>query len=129
MIAPTTDKPLISIVDDDESVRRAVTRLMRSVGFDGRAFASAEEFLSSPELSETSCLISDVQMPGINGLELQSRLAAEQPRTPIIMITAFPDAHVKEAALKAGAVCFLQKPFDGKALVECVGRVVNRLNS
>lgn len=125
MAGSTAKKPLISIVDDDESVRGAVASLIRSVGFVARCFASAGEFLQSPELNETSCLISDVQMPGIDGLELQSRLAAQNRRTPIILITAFPEPHIKEAALKAGAICFLEKPFDGKALIHCVDRALN----
>ena len=122
----TNNKPLITIVDDDESVRGAVTRLIRSVGMVAKAFASAEEFLESPELDETSCVISDVQMPGLSGIELQSRLASEKRLTPVILITAFPDARLQETALKAGAVCFLKKPFDGKVLINCIDRALNR---
>jgi FixJ family two-component response regulator len=129
MAGSTAKKPLISIVDDDDSVRGAVASLIRSVGFVARSFASAEEFLQSPELNETSCLISDVQMPGINGLELQSRLASQDRRTPIILITAFPEPHIRQAALKAGAICFLKKPFDGRALIHCVNRALNRFDT
>ncbi len=124
MAGPTAKRPLISIVDDDESVRVAMASLVRSAGFAARAFASAEAFLQSPELDETACLISDVQMPGISGLELQSRLASQNRRTPIIMITAFPDDRVQEKALKAGAVCFLRKPFEAETLIQCLGRAL-----
>jgi len=122
-------RPLIAIVDDDESIRVTMGTLMRSLGFAARGFASAEEFLQSPELGETSCLISDVQMPGINGLELQSRLASENRRTPIIFITAFPDPRIEERALAGGAVGFLAKPFDGQTLIQCVDRALSQSNS
>src|ERR1700730_13621171 len=120
---------LIAIVDDDESIRLMTASLLRSFGFNAQGFASAEEFLQSPELGETSCLISDVQMPGISGLELQSRLASTNRRTPIILITAFPDPQIQERALAGGAVCFLTKPFDGQTLIQCVDRGLNRPNS
>src|SRR5262245_16894771 len=90
---------------------------MRSVGFTAHAFASAEEFLQSPHLQDTSCLISDVQMPRMSGIELQSHLLEQGHRTPIIFITAFPDESLQARALKAGAVCFLNKPVDGKTLL------------
>jgi FixJ family two-component response regulator len=126
MAASTAKKILISIVDDDESIRVATTGLIRSFGFVAQAFASAEEFLQSPALDETSCLISDIQMPGIDGLELQRRLASENRRTPIIFITAFPDARIRERALAGGAVCFLKKPFEGQVLIQCVDRALNQ---
>jgi CheY-like chemotaxis protein len=129
MIPAMTKRALIAIVDDDESIRVMTATLMRSLGFAARGFASAEQFLQSPELSETSCLISDVQMPGISGLELQSRLASENCRTPIIFITAFPDPRIQDRALADGAVCFLTKPFDGRTLIQCVDRALNRSNS
>lgn len=110
--------PVIAIVDDDESVRTATNSLMRSVGFTAHAFASAEEFLQSPHLQDTSCLISDVQMPRMSGIELQSQLLEQGHRTPIIFITAFPDESLQARALKAGAVCFLNKPVDGKTLLK-----------
>jgi CheY-like chemotaxis protein len=129
MTPAMTKRALIAIVDDDESIRVMTATLMRSLGFAARGFASAEQFLQSPELGETSCLISDVQMPGISGLELQSRLASENCRTPIIFITAFPDPRIQERALADGAVCFLTKPFDGQTLIQCVDRALNRSNS
>jgi FixJ family two-component response regulator len=109
--------PVISIVDDDASVRVATDRLVRSLGYVAYTFASADEFLRSPHASETSCLIADVQMPDMSGVELQSRLLAEGRRLPIIFVTAFPDENVRARALDAGAVCFLTKPFDGSTLV------------
>jgi FixJ family two-component response regulator len=119
------DALVISIVDDDESVRAAVGSLIKSLGFVARTFASAEEFLSSPHVDETACLISDVQMPGISGVELQSRLAADNYRTPIIFISAFGNESVAQRALKAGATAFLQKPFDGKTLMKCLEKALN----
>ncbi|GLR85920.1 response regulator transcription factor [Bradyrhizobium iriomotense] len=122
-------KALIAIVDDDQSIRRSTATLMMAFGFAARSFASAEEFLQSPELGETSCVISDVQMPGIGGLELQSRLASTHRETPVIFITAFPDPRIQERALAGGAICFLTKPFDGEILLQCVDRALNRSNS
>jgi FixJ family two-component response regulator len=114
------EAPVISIIDDDPSVRTATARLLRSMGFAAHAFASAQEFLSSPQLKETSCVIADVEMPGMNGVELQDYLVANGHPTPIIFITAFPHERVRERAMKAGAVDFLSKPFDEARLLECV---------
>ena len=114
------EAPIISVVDDDPSVRTATARLLRSMGFSVYAFASAQEFLSSPQLSETSCVIADVQMPGMTGVELQDHLIAHDHSMPIIFITAFPHDRVRERAMNAGAVCFLSKPFDETRLLECV---------
>jgi FixJ family two-component response regulator len=115
---------LISIIDDDESVRVATASLVRSGGFDACTFASAEEFLRSAELGDTACLISDVQMPGMSGLALQSAMASQNVNAPIIFITAFPDPRIREKALNAGAICFLKKPFDGSALIKCIERAL-----
>jgi FixJ family two-component response regulator len=112
--------PVISIIDDDESVRAATNGLVRSLGFTALAFASADEFLRSPRLSETSCVITDIQMPGMGGLELQSILIATGKNVPIIFITAFPDEKIRTRALNAGAVGFLSKPFEVSALVQCI---------
>ena len=112
--------PVVSIIDDDESVRTAAKCLVRSLGHDAHMFASAEEFLQSDFVSTTACLIVDVQMPKMSGLELQSALRAKGHYTPIIFITAFPEERVRTRALEGGAVCFLSKPFDGKALVDCL---------
>jgi FixJ family two-component response regulator len=117
-------KTLISIVDDDAPLRLAVARLVRSLGFAACSFGSAEEYLASVERRETSCIVSDVQMPGTNGLELQSRLVAQNDRTPIIFITAYPQPDTEKRALDAGAICFLTKPFDRQTLVKCIKRAL-----
>jgi FixJ family two-component response regulator len=116
--------PVISIVDDDESVREATKGLVRSLGYVAATFASGEEFLNSDRVNDTSCLITDVQMPGLNGLELQSRLTAMDRRIPIIFVTAFPQEQVRARALKAGAVGFLSKPFSDDSLVLCLDRAL-----
>jgi len=118
--------PVISIIDDDASVRTATARLLRSTGFCVHAFASAKEFLSSPRLSETSCIIADVQMPGMSGVELQDHLIANGHETPIIFITAFPQERVRQRAMKAGAIDFLSKPFDEPQFLQCVERALMR---
>ena len=115
---------MISIVDDDASVRLATTRLVRSLGFAVSAFDSADSYLDSPERHTTSCIVSDVQMPGTNGLEMQRRLAAQNDQTPIIFITAFPEKNIERRARDAGAVCFLTKPFDSSALIGCIERAL-----
>ena len=102
----------IAIVDDDESVREAAINLFRSMRLPAVAFASAKEFLDSDVASTTSCLVLDVQMPGMSGLELQSHLAATGEPIPIVFITAHPDQRVREEAMQSGAVCFLTKPFN-----------------
>ena len=117
---------MISIIDDDESVRAATRNLVRSLGFTAFTFASAEDFLQSPRASDSSCVITDVQMPGLSGVELQSRLLAQGQRTPIIFITAFPDKSIEARAMKAGAICFLSKPFDGSTLIKCLDRALKR---
>jgi FixJ family two-component response regulator len=114
------EAPIISVIDDDPSVRTATARLLRSMGFSVYAFASAQEFLSSPQLRQTSCVIADVQMPGMTGVELQDYLIAHDHSMPVIFITAFPHDRVRERAINAGAVCFLSKPFDEARLLECV---------
>src|SRR6202007_3166443 len=103
---------LVAIVDDDESVRNALQGLMRAVSLSAKAFASAEEFLDSGQQRRTACLIADIRMPGMSGLELQARLNAEKCRIPTIFITAHGDEEMRLQALRAGAVEFLPKPFD-----------------
>jgi FixJ family two-component response regulator len=115
------DTPVISVVDDDDSVRTATTCLMRSLGYTAYGFASAEEFLSSPHLPDTTCLIADVQMPGISGIELERTLIERGYHIPVILISAFPEERLKARATSPTAACFLRKPFDSKALVECLG--------
>jgi FixJ family two-component response regulator len=120
---PTPDEsferlPVISIIDDDESIRMAIESLVRSLGFDVRTFSSAQEFLLSPDRHETACLISDVQMPNMSGIELQQQLAARGDRTPIVFITGFANERIEAQVMRAGAVCFLRKPFSASALIE-----------
>src|SRR5262249_32744705 len=115
---------MISIVDDDASVREATKELVRSLGYSAAAFASAEDFLKSGQLSETACLISDVQMPGLSGIDLQRRLIADGHRLPIIFITAFPDERARARALGAGAIGFLTKPYREESLIECLGQAL-----
>jgi FixJ family two-component response regulator len=116
--------PVVSIVDDDASVRLATHRLVRSLGYIAHTFSSADEFLRSPHVNDTSCLIADVQMPGMSGVDLQSVLLAQGRRMPIIFITAFPEESARTRALDAGAMCFLTKPFDGPTLVKYLAAAV-----
>jgi FixJ family two-component response regulator len=111
---------MISIIDDDASVRAATHRLVRSLGYIAHTFASADDFLRSSQLNDTSCVIADVQMPGMSGIELQTFLQTQGHRLPIIFITAFPEENVRAQALEAGAACFLSKPFDARTLIECL---------
>ena len=113
-------KGLISVVDDDESIRRTTTFLIESFGFRAAAFESAENFLKSGQLHETSCLIVDVQMPGMNGLELQSELAAAGYDIPIVFVTAYDNKVSRKQAMQAGAVAFLAKPFGDEQLLQTV---------
>jgi len=113
-------KNLISVIDDDESVRRTTTRLIESFGFRAAAFESAENFLGSDHLNGTSCLIVDVQMPGMNGLQLQSQLAAAGCSIPIIFITAHDDKESRRRAMQAGAIAFLGKPFSDEQLLKAI---------
>ena len=112
--------PVISIIDDDRSVRKATDRLVRSLGFIAYAFASADEFLKSPYLVHTSCLIVDVRMPNMSGLQLQSVLLGKGLKTPMIFITAFPEEGDRALALESGAVDFLTKPFDGRTMIKAL---------
>ncbi|WP_254063928.1 response regulator transcription factor [Granulicella sp. S190] len=113
-------KNLVSVIDDDESVRRTTTLLIESFGFRAVAFASAKSFLMSDQLRDTSCLILDVRMPDMNGLELQSELAAAGYAIPIIFVTAYEDKDSRGRAMRAGAVAFLDKPFSDEQLLQTV---------
>ena len=112
--------PVISVVDDDASIRAATDSLLRSRGYIVSTFASAAEFLGSRQLDETSCVITDVRMPDMSGVELQTVLRNKGCSTPFIFITAFPEESARRQALRDGAVCFLSKPFDAPALIRCV---------
>lgn len=124
-----SSSPCIGIVDDDEPVREALGNLLRSVGFEVHAFSTAEAFLDSPERRSVACLVSDIQMPGMDGLELQRRLAASGSTLPVILMTAFPRDHVRRQAEEQGAVALLAKPFDGSRLIECVQRALQSTTS
>jgi len=108
---------LISIVDDDESLRLAMRGLMKSVGFSAEVFACAEDFLASPLLPVTACLIADVQIPGMSGVELHHQLVSAGNRIPVILITAYPDDAARRRALEAGAIAYLLKPFNDDDLL------------
>ena len=111
---------MVVIVDDDELMRGALQGLLKSVGMPAQAFSSAEEFLKSGTLHQAACLIADIRMPGMSGLELQAKLNAEHCRIPTIFITAHGDAKMRMQALRAGAVEFMAKPFDDEVLLESV---------
>jgi FixJ family two-component response regulator len=111
---------LVAIVDDDDLMRSALQGLLKSVGLPARAFASSEEFLNSGQQHQAACLIADIRMPGISGLELQARLNADHCRIPTIFITAHGDEKMRMQALRAGAVEFMAKPFDDEVLLESV---------
>ena len=125
MSCPKENK-LVAIVDDDDSVRGTLQELLRSAGFSSRAFESAEAFLGSGHRQETACLITDIRMPGMSGLELQARLNAERCRIPTIFITAHGDEEMRFQALRGGAVEFLPKPFDDEVLIETIRAALNR---
>ena len=113
-------RKFVAIVDDDESIRAALQGFMKEAGLPAQAFASAEEFLGSGDLSQVGCLVADIRMPGMSGLELQARLNADRHRIPTVFITAHGDESMKMQALRAGAVEFLAKPFDEDVLLDCV---------
>ena len=109
---------IVSIIDDDASVRIAMEGLVRSAGLVAFMFESAEDFLRSPRVDDSACLITDVQMPGMSGLDLQDRLIAQGSRIPIIFITAYPEQDIRRRAQAAGAIAFLEKPFDGGSMIK-----------
>jgi FixJ family two-component response regulator len=117
---------LISIVDDDESVRRTTKLLVESFGYQSAVFESAESFLKSDQLYDTSCLVVDVQMPGMNGLQLQSHLAGEGSSIPTIFITAYGEKESRRQAMETGAVAFLAKPFSDEQLLKSIRSALQR---
>jgi FixJ family two-component response regulator len=117
---------MISIIDDDLLVRESTADLISSWGHEALIFGSGEQFLTSGRLKDTACIITDLHMPGLNGLELQSRLLAEGHRTPIIFITAYPKDAARSRALNAGAVAFLTKPFEESALIRSLETALER---
>jgi FixJ family two-component response regulator len=122
----TSKVTFISVVDDDRSVVEAIVSLLESVGYAATGFVSAQDFLNSPHWRSTACLILDVRMPGMGGLELQRRLASENVRTPIIFITANGDPRVSEEALSGAAVGFLRKPFNQDSLLRALRSALDR---
>jgi FixJ family two-component response regulator len=118
----------VSIIDDDVSVRVAVERIVRSMDLTAHTFESCRDFLESLHFPNTSCVIADVQMPGMTGIELLHTLNARGLAIPFIFITAYPDDKVRKQALDAGAICFLNKPFDGTALIEWIERAISRVD-
>src|SRR4051794_3052393 len=114
---------VIAIVDDDEAVRAAVASLVRSQGYAAVTFGSAEDFLTFMQISTTSCIITDLRMPGLSGLDLQDRLIARGHRIPIIFITGNPDDSARARAMKDGAIAFFPKPVDGVQLIGCIKKV------
>jgi FixJ family two-component response regulator len=118
------DVPIISIIDDDDSMRCAMKSLVTSLGLRVHTFRSAEEFLQSPRVNDTSCLITDVQMPGLSGVELQNLLLAQARHLPIILVTAFPEERMRNRAIEAGALGFLSKPFESQMLIKLIEKAI-----
>jgi FixJ family two-component response regulator len=116
--------PLIAIVDDDESMRDTTRDLLESAGLAAATFASAARLLKSRRLHRVACLIADVRMPKMSGLELHQRLAASNHPIPTILMTAYPDERVRAQAMKANVVCYLAKPFEAEELLNCVRRAI-----
>ena len=118
--------PLIAIVDDDQSMLHALVGLVRSAGYDVRGFASAEDFLGCGMVARFACIVTDVQMPGISGIELMRHLAVSGETAPVIMITARHDPGLEERALASGAACFLRKPVAADELIGCLESALGR---
>ena len=115
---------LISIIDDDALARDGIRELVESLGYKAVSFRSAEHFLASGAITETTCLITDLEMPGLSGLELQEALRSQGHRTPVILMTAYPNESHRNRAINGGAVGFLSKPFDDASLIECLAATV-----
>jgi FixJ family two-component response regulator len=118
--------PLISIIDDDPSLQKALVRLVHSLGYEARGFASAEEFLESGAMWSCSCIVTDIQMPGMSGIDLKRLMDERECSVPVIMITARTERELEQGALASGALCFLRKPIDPDVLVDCFARVLKR---
>ena len=118
------DVPILSIIDDDDSMRCAMKSLVTSLGLRVHTFRSAEEFLQSPRVDDTSCLITDLQMPGLSGVELQSLLLSQARHVPIILVTAFPEERMRNRAMEAGALGFLSKPFESQTLIKLIEKAI-----
>ncbi|WP_354133068.1 response regulator [Bradyrhizobium sp. RT9a] len=119
-------QPIVAIIDDDQSVGNAIEVLMRSIGLVAQAFSSGEEFLRSPELSRTGCLVVDFDMPKMSGLDLHNTLSRSGNAIPTILITAYPSDEIRARALQAGVICYLPKPFDESDLLNCIQSALDR---
>ncbi|MBL8552550.1 MAG: response regulator [Hyphomonadaceae bacterium] len=119
-------EPLIAIIDDDESLRTALTGLVRSLGYRAQAYPDAEAFLAAPHTQAIACIVTDIHMPGLSGIDLRHRLAAEGVVAPVIMITGRSEPGLEARVLASGACCLLRKPFDAGALDACIKRAVAR---
>src|SRR5258707_2150298 len=119
-------RPIVAIVDDDRAVGDAIEVLMRSVGLIAKAFSSGEEFLRSPELGRTSCLIVDFNMPKMSGLDLHNNLSRLGNEIPTVLITAYPSYEIRARALQAGVICYLPKPFNERDLLNCIQAALDR---
>ena len=117
---------MVSIIDDDPLAREGIRELVESLGYKARAFVSAQDFLQSGAIATTACVITDLQMPGLNGLELQEGLRARGYHTPVILITAYPNEKHRSRAMNAGAIGFLSKPFEEQTLVEWLTAAMKR---
>jgi FixJ family two-component response regulator len=117
---------MVSIIDDDPLAREGIRELVESLGYKARVFVSAQDFLQSGAIATTGCLITDLQMPGLNGLDLQQRLQTQGHRTPVILITAYPSEKHRSRAMNAGAIGFLSKPFEEQSLVKCLIAAMKR---
>ncbi|QRG08451.1 response regulator [Xanthobacter dioxanivorans] len=127
-IGSVSQYPLVTIVDDDDAVRTAIESLVRSLGLRTSTFASADAFLDSGRVKDTDCLITDVQMPGMSGIELQSRLRGQGSTVPVIFVTAFPEERIRRQVMEAGAIGFLSKPFDGGTMIACIDQALSAAN-
>ncbi len=116
----------VAIIDDDDSLRLALVGLARSLGLEARGYASAEAFLESGDAKRFAAIVTDIQMPGMSGIELKHRLAARQCKLPVIMITARPDPSLEEKAMAAGAIAFLRKPFEANTLIGLLEKALGR---
>ncbi len=120
---------LVAIVDDDELVRASMASLIRSLGLVARTFASADEYLLADDKDNVGCLVTDIQMPGTSGLQLQQILAGQESAPPVIFMTAFPSERVRAQVQKSGAICFIEKPINEQRLLACLGQVFGQLDS
>ena len=125
-VSMVEEQTMIYVIDDDESVRKAFGRLLRSVNLEVETFSSAEEFLKGPKANRNACIIVDIRMPGLTGLDLQRKLKDQGIQIPVIVITASDDAQVREQARELGAVAFFRKPIDDQALLDAISWAINQ---